>query len=151
MGTMTASNIALAARRETARSKTAPKRSVLISLRLTADEHADLRAAAANADLTVADFLRRAANYMTERGCVLDRDERAWAAGIAEELRRAGVNLNQVARAVNGGRIAHTDELRAELHDHISVVRTLAYAYAHLSDGAARAGRLAADRHAPTP
>lgn len=119
-----------------------PRRSELITLRLTADELSDLRAAAAQTGLTVADFLRRAANHMLKRGAVLEPSERAWAAGIAEELRRVGVNLNQVARAVNGGRLADTHELASELNEHIETVRALAYAYAHLSDGAARVGRL---------
>ena len=135
---------AKATRQPNQASLAAPKRSELVTIRLTSDELADLRAVADRADLSVADYLRRAMNHMMARGAVLDPNERAWATGIAEELRRTGINLNQVARAVNGGRIGDTRELASELTDHIEIVHVLAYAYGHLADGAARIGRLVA-------
>ena len=131
-------------RRRSVASLAAPKRSELVTVRLTGDELSDLRAAADRSGLTVADYLRRAVNHMMARGAVLGPEERTWATGISEELRRTGINLNQVARAVNGGRIGDTRELASELTDYIEVVRVLAYAYGHLADGAARIGRLVA-------
>lgn len=85
----------------------------LPNIRVTSAERAAVEAKAAQAGLPLVEFCRRAilSRRVTPRQSATD--ERALV-----ELNRAGVNLNQIARAVNGGR-----ELPADFPEVLAEVR----------------------------
>lgn len=80
--------------------KAARRRSVVYPLRLSADERAALTSRARASGLTPSQLLRSAAlgNPIAEDGAALPRRIEIDPAAIAE-LRRVGVNLNQLTRA----------------------------------------------------
>lgn len=71
----------------------------LPNLRVTAAERAYVEEQAANAGLPLAEFCRRAILSKRIAPRLTSADER-----LLVEVNKAGVNLNQIARAVNGGR-----------------------------------------------
>lgn len=102
--------------RKTGRPKKAQdeQRSARLSgIRLTEAERDFIEQMAARAGLPVAEFCRRAilGQRITARRATPDRDALA-------ELNRIGVNLNQIARAVNRGRDlpAEFAEILAQIH-----------------------------------
>lgn len=87
-----------------ARPRKAPdeRRDDLLPIRLTTEERAQLQRLAAAHGVTLADFIRRRAlNY---RLPPLDRERQAMAS-LAAALMPIGVNLNQLTRAANAGRL----------------------------------------------
>jgi Bacterial mobilisation protein (MobC) len=86
-----------------------------VHARITADEYAALEEAAKAADMTVSGFFRS----LTLEGAgvrpILTQDDRLIMAMLLEDMRAIGVNLNQVARALNSGRGVHPSELDINL------------------------------------
>ncbi|MBI1358251.1 MAG: hypothetical protein GC160_28280 [Acidobacteria bacterium] len=88
------------------RARKAANRSQRLIVRLTDEERAAIRAAASDAGLGVSEFVRRAA---LDRRVVV-RSQSAYGMALASQLRRIGVNLNQLMP------IAHLDgEIPPEL------------------------------------
>jgi hypothetical protein len=58
-------------------------------------------------------ILREAAGY----GPQFEGEERAAVAALASQVRSVGVNLNQAARAMNGGRVPPNEDLAAMLDE----------------------------------
>lgn len=87
-----------------ARPRKAPedKRDESLNPRLTTAERAQIERAAAAHGLAASDFMRRRA--LGYRLPPLRREQRAMA-GLAAALMPIGVNLNQLARAANAGRL----------------------------------------------
>lgn len=87
-----------------ARPKKAPdeRRGDQLNMRLTAAEHAELERRASAYGLTVAEFTRRAALGYRMPSHVAEQQGQAL---VATALIRLGVNLNQLARAANAGRL----------------------------------------------
>lgn len=79
--------------------------SVRKNFRLTASEAACLRRHAAAADVTESDYVRR---LITDPSHVFTGDAETLRA-LYRELKRQGVNLNQIAYAVNSGRARTLD------------------------------------------
>lgn len=87
------------------------KKERTVHARITADEYAALEEAAKAADMTVSGFFRS----LTLEGAgvrpIMTKDDRLIMAMLLEDMRAIGVNLNQVARALNSGRGVHPSEL----------------------------------------
>ena len=85
------------------------KLSETVKLRLTLAEHEHVRSVAADAGVTVSDYLRRrACGYRVPTVVSRQRSDPA----VLSELNRIGVNLNQIARNLNSDR-----PLRLDAHD----------------------------------
>lgn len=86
-----------------------------VHARITADKYAALEEAAKAADMTVSGFFRS----LTLEGAgvrpIMTKDDRLIMAMLLEDMRMIGVNLNQVARALNSGRGVHPSELDINL------------------------------------
>ena len=80
-----------------------------IGVRVTEAEAAELRERAQAARLSVGAYLRRRALGQRVRSAV----ERRLGAAELRELNRIGVNLNQMARALNSGAVSSSAETRA--------------------------------------
>ncbi|MBB4590444.1 hypothetical protein GGE50_006376 [Rhizobium leguminosarum] len=91
------------------------KKERTVHARITADEYAALEEAAKAADMTVSGFFRS----LTLEGAgvrpIMTKDDRLIMAMLLEDMRAIGVNLNQVARALNSGRGVHPGELDINL------------------------------------
>ncbi|MEY9772176.1 hypothetical protein ABIA14_004517 [Sinorhizobium fredii] len=87
------------------------KKERTVHARITADEYSALEEAAKAADMTVSGFFRS----LTLEGAgvrpIMTKDDRLIMAMLLEDMRAIGVNLNQVARALNSGRGVHPSEL----------------------------------------
>ncbi|MEY9323441.1 MULTISPECIES: plasmid mobilization protein [Rhizobiaceae] len=91
------------------------KKERTVHARITADEYAALEEAAKAADMTVSGFFRS----LTLEGAgvrpIMTKDDRLIMAMLLEDMRMIGVNLNQVARALNSGRGVDPSELDINL------------------------------------
>lgn len=91
------------------------KKERTVHARVTAEEYAAIEEAAKSADMTVSGFFRS----LTLEGAgvrpIMTRDDRLIMAMLLEDMRAIGVNLNQVARALNSGRGVHPSELDINL------------------------------------
>lgn len=79
-------------------------RQKVVHVRLSEAEFLAFEAFCADANLTVSEVLRRLVRQAAGLGPALDGDLKEIVLAHAEELRRTGVNLNQIARALNAGR-----------------------------------------------
>jgi len=89
-------------------------RTVVLGLRLTHDERASLEARAAILGVTVTEYARAAVfGRQVESVAALSATASNAPSGTAHvvALNRVGVNLNQIARALNSGRGLVPDEL----------------------------------------
>ncbi|MGE7371425.1 plasmid mobilization protein [Neorhizobium sp. NPDC001467] len=87
----------------------------LVNVRVTDAEHEKIEAAAKSAGMSVSAFFR---SLMLEGAGVrpiLTRDDRLVMAALLEDMRKIGVNLNQVARAINSGKVVHPAEIDLNL------------------------------------
>jgi hypothetical protein len=75
------------------------KRPRVVSFRMTEEEHARLEAKAREAGQPIGEYARQAA----EGGRIVARVSRVDFA-LTDQIRRLGVNLNQIAKHVNAGR-----------------------------------------------
>lgn len=91
------------------------KKERTVHARITTDEYAALEEAAKAADMTVSGFFRS----LTLEGAgvrpIMTKDDRLIMAMLLEDMRMIGVNLNQVARALNSGRGVDPSELDINL------------------------------------
>jgi len=90
-------------------------RQKIVHVRLSEDEFLALEAFCAEVQLSVSVVLRRLARDAGGLGPALDGEAVAAFRGNSEELRRIGVNLNQLVRALSGGSEARMEELLAGL------------------------------------
>lgn len=102
----------------------AERRDAVLSVRCTAAERARIEASAAALDAHLADFLRSA---ILDRPAAPRRRRSAASSGRLtpaelRELNRIGVNLNQIARALNYGT---RDPVAAELADTLAQLRAI--------------------------
>jgi hypothetical protein len=90
------------------------RRTAFVRYRVTPEEKARLEAQAERAGLPLGEFARQAA----ERAQIVARVSRADFA-LTDQLRRLGVNLNQIAKHVNAGRTppAYLERLCARVED----------------------------------
>jgi hypothetical protein len=79
-------------------------RQKVVHVRLSEAEFLAFEAFCADANLTVSEVLRRLVRQAAGLGPAFDDDLKEIVLAHAEELRRVGVNLNQIARVLNGRR-----------------------------------------------
>ena len=110
----------------------APARPLKLTVRLSLEEAADLRLQAAPVGLTPNAWAGAALRYRLQGRPTFPRDQTRHLIAIQAELRRIGVNVNQVARALNvavmEGRVLELEmdaleAFRAELRAHILALR----------------------------
>lgn len=82
-----------------------------VHVRVTDDEHAGIERAAVSADMTVSAFFRSLLIEGAGIQPMLTEEDREILAVLREDMRMIGVNLNQVARALNSGRAVHAGEI----------------------------------------
>ena len=88
------------------------RRDRAVRVRLSGDELAALTTFASEAGLTTSEVLRRLAREAAGLGPSFDGDEARVVAANVVQLRKAGVNLNQIARALNAGRAPGYGDLK---------------------------------------
>jgi hypothetical protein len=122
-----------------------------LTVRLSAAEATVLAAAADALALTPSETMRRLVRAVA--GLPLAADGRLVPAvdRLAEQLRRIGVNLNQIVRAMHEGRAGVEDELLAAMEQLMLAVQATQALYAELGrkprQAAQRALGLAAEPH----
>ncbi|MBD9497899.1 plasmid mobilization relaxosome protein MobC [Ensifer sp. ENS01] len=94
-----------------------PKKDRTLHVRVTNDEHAAIETAAAAAGMTVSSFFRSLNLEAAGVRPILTGDDRLVMAALLEDMRMIGINLNQVARALNSGRGVHPSELDINLEN----------------------------------
>ncbi|HEX5775380.1 MAG TPA: plasmid mobilization relaxosome protein MobC [Caulobacteraceae bacterium] len=108
------------------------RRPVKLTVRLTSDDAIGLVAAAAETGLTPNAWAAAVLRYRLRGRPTFARGDELALLAIRGEVRRIGININQVARALNTavmeGRVldlelTYLDELRAELGEHILGLR----------------------------
>jgi predicted HicB family RNase H-like nuclease len=109
-----------------------PARPAKLTVRLAADDARGLEAAAREMGLTPNAWVAALVRRRLHDRPTLSRPEEVAVLAIQAELRRIGVNVNQIARALNTAvmegkvldlEIAWLDDLRTELRVHMSTLR----------------------------
>lgn len=86
----------------------ARQRTAVVGVRVTPDEREELEVAATAANLSLAAFLReRGLGRQTDRSQVRRSPELDALINLQQEVRRIGVNVNQIAHGVNRDRLAY--------------------------------------------
>lgn len=112
-----------------ARPRRTTTRTQLIALRLTAEERFRLMQKAHKACMTVSEYLRVSALAGRQKVARVQRiiEAPVWPADFYYEVRRIGVNLNQIARQVNTfpdrGESTGVDDVLCEIRDMLARVR----------------------------
>lgn len=96
-------------------SATKARKDRLVNVRVTDTEHEKIEEAAKAADMSVSAFFRSLLLEGAGVRPILTRDDRVIMAALLEDMRKIGVNLNQVARALNSGKAVHPSELDINL------------------------------------
>lgn len=109
-----------------------------VHVRVTDDEHAAIEAAAGAAGMTVSAFFRSLLLEGAGVQPMLTEDDRVIFAVLREDMRMIGVNLNQVARALNSGRAVHAGEITISIEN---VQRVQAAVMSELRQFARRQGQ----------
>lgn len=115
----------------------------VIHLRVTEEEQAAIQMAAAEAGMTVSAFVRSLSLQGAGVAPFLNSDDRAVMRTLHEDMRAIGVNLNQVARALNSKRTVHDGEVRTVLGN---VERVAKFTLLELKALAFRGRAVAAER-----
>lgn len=111
---------------------TPPSRALKLTLRLSPEEAGELRRQAAPTGITVNAWAGAALRYRLRACPTFPRDQTVALIAMQAELRRIGVNVNQIARALNvavmEGRVLELEldalaGLQAELRSHIVGLR----------------------------
>ncbi|MCF1450162.1 MobC family plasmid mobilization relaxosome protein [Agrobacterium vitis] len=113
------------------RSKTKADLKRCVHVRVSEAEHQAMVEAAKAARTTTSSFVRSLALDGAGVMPFFTDEDRKILAVLTEDLRKVGVNLNQVARHLNSGRTVHPDEVRMRLDDvfrvHDMLIRDLRY------------------------
>ncbi len=106
-------------------------------IRFAPTEFDALEQAANDADMTVSAFVRSLAMEGAGVRPFLAKGDRAVLGLLAEGMRAIGGNLNQIARAINTGRVPAEEELSGSIKDAHVVATTLASELAEMTRRAA--------------
>ena len=87
----------------------------LINVRVTDAEHSAIEEAAKSAGMSVSAFFRSLLLEGAGVRPILTAEDRLIMAALLEDMRMIGINLNQVARALNAGKSVHPSELDINL------------------------------------
>ncbi len=109
-----------------------------VHVRVTDDEHAAISGAAEATGMTISAFYRSLLLEGAGVQPMLTEDDRTILAVLREDMRMIGVNLNQVARALNSGRAVHAGEITISIEN---VQRVQAAVMSELRQFASRQGQ----------
>nr|WP_244600816.1 plasmid mobilization relaxosome protein MobC [Agrobacterium sp. LAD9] len=88
-----------------------------LKIRLSDAELASVKVAAGEAGMTVSAFVRSLSLEGAGVRPIFNASDRAALSILYENMRKIGVNLNQVARAINSGRAVHPEEVAIALRN----------------------------------
>ena len=88
-----------------------------IHSRVSADEYVAIDAAAKTADMTMSAFFKAVLVQGAGIKPIFNDEDRALLSLMLEDMRMIGVNLNQVARALNSGKSVSDSEVRMVVGD----------------------------------
>ncbi len=115
------------------RSTASNRRDRVAHIRFSPAELDALEAAAAAAGMTVSAFVRSLAMEGAGVRPFLAEGDRAVLMLLAEGMRTIGGNLNQIARAINTGRVPAEEELSGSIRDAHIVATTVASEFAQMT------------------
>jgi hypothetical protein len=119
------------------RSEASQRKDRVAHIRFSPAEFEVLEEAAAGAGMTVSAFVRSLAMEGAGVRPFLAEGDRALLALLAEGMRAIGGNLNQIARAINTGRVPAEEELSGSIKDAHVVATTVASEFAEMTRRAA--------------
>ncbi|MCO5163900.1 MAG: MobC family plasmid mobilization relaxosome protein [Mesorhizobium sp.] len=119
------------------RSEASKRKDRVAHIRFSPAEFDALEAAAARAGMTVSAFVRSLAMEGAGVRPFLAEGDRAVLALLADGMRAIGGNLNQIARAINIGRVPADEELLGSIKDAHVVATTVASEFAQMTRRAA--------------
>ncbi len=99
------------------RPKAASTLAKTVKIRLSDAELASVKVAAGEAGMTVSAFVRSLSLQGAGVRPIFNDSDRAALSILYENMRKIGVNLNQVARAINSGRAVHPEEVMITLRN----------------------------------
>ncbi|MBE0579991.1 plasmid mobilization relaxosome protein MobC [Devosia sp.] len=102
-------------------------KSQVVRVRVSGNELQQIEAAAEAADLTVSSFIRSLSLEGAGVKPFLSYEDRLVFAALAEEFRAVGVNLNQIARAINAKREVHPDEVLMALGNVLTMMGVVGF------------------------
>jgi hypothetical protein len=118
-------------------STTSSRKEKVAHIRFSPEEFLAVRDSAARAGMTVSAFLRSLSLEGAGVQPFFTQADRAILGLLAEDMRAVANNLNQVARAINGGRSAASSDVAARVGDARAIAGTLS---AELRSMSRRAG-----------
>ncbi|PSM16304.1 plasmid mobilization relaxosome protein MobC [Nitratireductor sp. StC3] len=119
------------------RSEASKRKDRVAHIRFSQAEFYALEAAAADAGMTVSAFVRSLSMEGAGVRPFLAKEDRAVVGLLAEGMRAIGGNLNQIARAINTGRVPAKEELSGSIKDAHVVATTVASEFAEMTRRAA--------------
>jgi uncharacterized protein (DUF1778 family) len=123
------------------RSEASKRKDRVAHIRFSPAEFDALEAAAARAGMTVSAFVRSLAMEGAGVRPFLAEEDRAMLALLAEGMRAIGGNLNQIARAINIGRVPAEGDVAGSIKDAHGVATALAAELAQMTRRSAAARR----------
>lgn len=102
-------------------------KSEVVRVRVSGSELQQIEAAAEAADLTISSFIRSLSLEGAGVKPFLSYEDRLVFAALAEEFRAVGVNLNQIARAINAKREVHPDEVLMALGNVLTMMGVVGF------------------------
>ncbi|MDX4074035.1 plasmid mobilization relaxosome protein MobC [Brucella sp. NBRC 113783] len=97
--------------------KVAKPKPQTIHSRVSADEYDAIDDAAKAIDMTTSAFFKAVLLQGAGKKPIFNDDDRALLSLMLEDMRMIGINLNQVARALNGGKSVSDSEVRMVVGD----------------------------------
>tara|TARA_R110000868_G_scaffold50429_4_gene161140 strand:- start:846 stop:1196 length:351 start_codon:yes stop_codon:yes gene_type:complete len=99
----------------------------VVRVRVSGSELQQIEAAAEAADLTISSFIRSLSLEGAGVRPFLSYEDRMVFAALAKEFRAVGVNLNQIARAINAKREVHPDEVLMALANVLTMMGVVGF------------------------
>lgn len=88
-----------------------------VNVRFSEAEYEALDAAAQKAEMTVSGFFRSLSLEGAGVRPIFNDEDRTILSILHEDMRKIGVNLNQVARSLNAGRVVDPEEIKIALRN----------------------------------
>ncbi len=122
-------------------SETSKRKEKVAHIRFSPAEYDALEVAASAAGMTVSAFVRSLAMEGAGVRPFLGEGDRLLLDLLADGMRAIGGNLNQIARAINTGKVPIAGDITGHIKDAHSVATTLASELAHMTRRSAAARR----------
>lgn len=90
-------------------------KSRILNVRVSEEEHAAIKSAAHEAGRTTSAFFKSLILEGAGVQAAFNDDDRHMISLMLEDMRRIGINLNQVARSLNSGKHVHPEEIRIQI------------------------------------